>query len=165
MWRSSLQNQYSDNAKPAITACISSLVDSGPLKGSESSRRRPVAGGPVRSPFFCSDLLHDIDLEIPVSNDLLEPGVLLFELPQNLEVCSLQRAKALAPGIDALLADPVLLSDLGDRTTVGLAQDGDDLGFGETTLSHDFLSRRKPSSQVSAGPKIARQVTTSWLRP
>ena len=73
-------------------------------KAPVSSRGRPVAGGPVRSPFFSGDLLHDLDLEVAVGNDLLEAGVPLLELPQPLEVRGLQRAEARAPGIDGCVA-------------------------------------------------------------
>ncbi|HLO62754.1 MAG TPA: hypothetical protein VK165_07280, partial [Azonexus sp.] len=47
----------------------------------------------------------------------------------------------------------------GDRHFVRFAQDRNHLRFGKSALSHDSLSARKPSSQVSAGPKIPGQVT------
>lgn len=32
----------------------------------------------VRLPFFCGDFLHDLDLEVPLGQEPLEPGVLLL---------------------------------------------------------------------------------------
>jgi len=39
----------------------------------------------VRSPFFSGDLLHHLDLEVTLGNELLEPKILLLEI---LEVLS-----------------------------------------------------------------------------
>ena len=40
----------------------------------------------VRSPFFSTDLLHHVDLEIAFGNQLLELQVLRFQLTQSLHV-------------------------------------------------------------------------------
>ncbi|HLO62745.1 MAG TPA: hypothetical protein VK165_07235, partial [Azonexus sp.] len=52
----------------------------------------------------------------------------------------------------------------GDRHFVRFAQDRNHLRFGKSALSHDSLSARKPSSQVSAGPKIPGQVMGASTR-
>jgi hypothetical protein len=116
----------------------------------------------VRRPFFSRDLLQDIDLEVPIGDHLLQPAVLLLELPQPFDVSGLQRAEPLPPGVDRLIADAVLLGHLGDRPLVGLAEDGHHLLFRESGLLHGSLAAsRAPFSQASAGPKIARQVKSS----
>ena len=58
----------------------------------------------------------------------------------------------------------MLLGNLGHRTFVCLAQDRDHLRFSESTLSHDFLSSRKPFSQVLRGPKIPGQVSAAEMQ-
>jgi len=40
------------------------------------------ADEPARSPVFCRDFLHDLDLEVAFGNQLLEPSILGFELLQ-----------------------------------------------------------------------------------
>ncbi|BCQ52323.1 hypothetical protein BLKGLAD_13850 [Burkholderia gladioli pv. gladioli] len=52
----------------------------------------------------------------------------------------LNPAEMLAPVVDRLFADPVLLRHLGDRRLVRLAQDRDHLLFRKPALLHDFLS-------------------------
>ena len=53
----------------------------------------------------------------------------------------------LAPGVDCLLAEHVLLGSLGNRRAVSFAQDGDHLLFGESTLPHGLLVYEEPSSE------------------
>jgi hypothetical protein len=53
----------------------------------------------------------------------------------------LQDSEPLAPDVGRLLADLVLARRVGDRTSVGLAQDRNHLLFGESTLSHGLLAR------------------------
>ena len=59
---------------------------------------------------------------------------------------------------DHLGADAVLSRHVRDRLGVGLPEDRDHLVVGESGL-HSLAAPRAPFSQVSAGPKIARQVT------
>src|SRR4029077_4569508 len=49
-------------------------------------RRRPGDDARARLPFFCRDLLHHLDLKIPLRNQLLELRVLLLELTQALHI-------------------------------------------------------------------------------
>ena len=70
----------------------------------------------ARSPFFCGDLLHHLDLEIAFGNQLLQPRVLSFELLQAANIVGLERPKPLPPGVDRLLADPVLTGPIGSRS-------------------------------------------------
>jgi len=94
-----------------------------------SSRGRPVAGGPVRSPFFSGDLLHDLDPEVAVGNDLLRRAFSCSSCRNRLRSAASSAPKRVRQvWMDALLTD-LVLGDLGDRTTVRLAQDGDDLGI------------------------------------
>src|SRR5262249_38931676 len=86
--------------------------------------------------FFSVDLLHDIDLEIALGNELLELGVLGFELAKALNVGRIQLPESLAPGVDGLLADLVLLRNLGHWTAISFPQNRDHLFFGETALLH-----------------------------
>ena len=55
--------------------------------------------------------------------------------------------EVLAPGMDGLLADLVLLGHRGHRRRVGLAQDGDHLLVAESALPHGLLAVEEPSSQ------------------
>ena len=45
-----------------------------------------AAGEPARSPFFCGDFLHHLNLEIALRHQLLQPPILHLELPQALEL-------------------------------------------------------------------------------
>src|ERR1700741_1415359 len=64
---------------------------------------------PARSPVFCRDFLHDLDLEIALGNQLLQPSILGLKLLQTPHVIRLQAPEPLAPSVDRLLADPVPL--------------------------------------------------------
>src|SRR5205823_9811994 len=77
-----------------------------------------AAGGPARSPVFCGDFLHHLDLEIALGHQLLQPGVLRLELPQAPDVARLQAPETLAPSVDRLLADPCRLAtaETGSRS-------------------------------------------------
>jgi hypothetical protein len=102
-------------------------------------RTQPASVERTRLPFFSRNLFHHVDLEVALGHQLLELGVLLLELPKPLHVDRLQLAESLAPGVDRLLADAVLLGHLRHRTLVRLAQDLDHLLFAEPTLLHGFL--------------------------
>lgn len=72
---------------------------------------------------------------------------------------------AKAANVDALLADRVLLRDLGHRTLVRLTQDRDHLRFCKSTLSHDFLSSRKSFLKFQLARKYpGRSVRNDILR-
>ena len=59
-----------------------------------------AADGPSRSPVFCGDFLHDLDLEITLGNELLQPRILGLELLQAPDVVRLKATETLAPGVD-----------------------------------------------------------------
>jgi hypothetical protein len=87
-----------------------------------SSRTSPVGGGRAPLPFFCGDFLHQLDFEVPLGEQLLQPGVLLLQLSELLHIIGGHAAETLSPRVDRLLADAVALSDLGYRITVRLAR-------------------------------------------
>ncbi len=92
---------------------------------------------------------------IALGNQFLQLRVLGFQGAQPFDVGGLQLAKALAPSVNGLLADLVLLRDFGDRATVGLPQDRNHLILSESTLLHGLpFSLREPFSQVTDGPEI-----------
>ena len=66
----------------------------------------------MRLPFFCGDLLHDLDFKVPFRKDLLQPRVLLFQQAQTLHVIGGHAGKPLAPRVERLLADSMLLGHL-----------------------------------------------------
>lgn len=51
--------------------------------GPALSRRQPAGGGRAHSPFFCVDLLHHVQLESPLRQHLLQPGIFLLKLLQT----------------------------------------------------------------------------------
>src|SRR5205823_1675926 len=120
-----------------------------------------AAGGPARSPVFCGDFLHHLDLEITLGHQLLEPGVLRLELPQAPDVARLQAPETLAPSVDRLLADPVPLGHRRNRIAVRLADDRDHLLFREPDLCALLPPNREPVSHVIHGPKSLGQITAS----
>jgi hypothetical protein len=85
---------------------------------------------------------HHLDLEVALGHQLLELGVLLLEMTQPLHVDRLELAEALAPQIDRLIRDPVLLGHFDHRRGVGLTQDPDHLLFRKSGLLHDSLAVR-----------------------
>src|SRR5471032_175429 len=93
------------------------------------------------------DLLEHVNGELALGQELLQPGVLAFERTQTLDVLRREFAEVLAPGVDRLLADLVLLGSLGDRRPVCLAQRRNHLFFRESTLPHGLLAVEEPSSQ------------------
>src|SRR5689334_18101480 len=75
----------------------------------------PAGDARARLPFFCRDLLHHVDLEVTLGDELLELRVLLLELAQSLHVDRFQLTVPLAPAVDRRLAHAVLLREIGDR--------------------------------------------------
>ena len=68
----------------------------------------------------------------------LEPGVLGFQFPQTPHLVDLHAAIASAPAIEGLFAHSVATAYLsrGRSLGVGLLEDADDLGLGESRLLH-----------------------------
>src|ERR1700730_9814357 len=59
-------------------------------RGHAPGHRPLAAGEPARSPFFCGDFLHYLNLEIALRHRLLQPPILRLELPQALDILLLQ---------------------------------------------------------------------------
>jgi len=97
-----------------------------------------AADEPARLPVFCGDFL-DLDLEITLDNQLLQPRILGLELLQAPDVARLKAAETLAPGVDRLLADAVPLGHRRNLITIRLADDRDHLLFRETRFAHCSL--------------------------
>src|SRR4029077_2245680 len=70
---------------------------------SRPSRTPRPSGGAARSPFFCGDLFHHLELKIPLGHELLQPGVLMLQLLQAPYIIRLKHTEALAPSVDRLL--------------------------------------------------------------
>jgi len=85
------------------------------------------------------DLLHHLDLEIALRDQLLQPRVLLFELLQAANVVRLKAAKPLLPGVHRLLADPVAPRHRRHRIAIRLPDDRDHLFFREPRFAHRSL--------------------------
>src|SRR5205807_10449893 len=81
----------------------------------------------------------DLDLEITLDNQLLQPRILGLELLQAPDVARLKAAETLAPGVDRLLADAVPLGHRRNLITIRLADDRDHLHFRETRFAHCSL--------------------------
>jgi hypothetical protein len=79
----------------------------------DQSHTTPRFDVPVRSPLFSRDLLHHFDFQLPLRQQLLEPGILLLQCLEMLDVIAAHVAKPLAPTVDALLADSMALGNLG----------------------------------------------------
>ena len=90
----------------------------------------------VRSPLFCGDLLHDLDFQIPLSQQLLQPSILLRQVLQFLDFINSHAGKPLAPAINALLGYPVPLGHLGYRILIRFTQNPDDLFVAVSALLH-----------------------------
>lgn len=67
------------------------------------------ADEPARSPFFCRDFPHPLDIELAFDNQLLQPRILGLKLLQPPHVVRLEAAEPLKPRVDRLFADPVPL--------------------------------------------------------
>jgi hypothetical protein len=78
-------------------------------------------------------------LEITLGYQLLEPRILGLKLLQASDLARLKAAKALAPGVDRLLADAVPLGHYRYRLAIRLADDRDHLLFRETRFAHCSL--------------------------
>jgi hypothetical protein len=95
-----------------------------------------AADGPARSPVSCGDFLHDLDLEITLGNQLLQPRILGLELLQAPDLVRLKATETLAPCVDRLVADPVPLAHHRPWLAIRLADDRDHLLFRETRFAH-----------------------------
>ena len=60
--------------------------------------------------FFCRDFLHDLNLEVPLHEQLLEAVVFGLNRPKALQIESLERAETLPPLIHRLFVSPCFLA-------------------------------------------------------
>lgn len=99
----------------------------------------PEPIGPVRLPFFCVDLLHDLALKDSINQQLTQPYVFGFQRLQALEP---RRAVLLVPDVDRRFAYCVTSGNLGYRFLVRLPQETDNLFITILGLLHTPLSSR-----------------------
>src|SRR5690606_33339321 len=86
---------------------------------------------------FCDQILHRGVVERPLGVHPLEPGVLRFQVLDTPQLGGLQAAVLRLPLVVGRNADAGLPADVLDRHAgVGLLEDRDDLGLGETGLLH-----------------------------
>src|SRR5262245_53930320 len=113
------------------------------------ARTPPAPASPVRSPFFLLDLLHDLDGQVPLGHQPLQPLVLELKLLEAPNVRDLHPAVLLLPAVEGLLADAVLAAHRCRRQTAGLSlpKDPDDLLFLEPGFAHRISSAREILSQ------------------
>src|SRR5512139_746001 len=107
------------------------------------------AGGPARSPVFCGDFLHHLDLEVTLGHQLLQPRILDLKLLQAAHVVRLKPAETLAPDVDRLLAGPVPLGNRRYRFAIRLAEDRHHLVFRKTRFAHCSLRIGSQSLNLS----------------
>src|SRR5664279_118433 len=100
----------------------------------------PLAA-PAGLPLFCDHRLQRPDVHRLFGHDVLELPVFFFQLPQPPRFAQLQPAELALPSVKTCLRDPVPTAQFS-RFHPGfrLLQDGDDLVFAESTLSHDSSS-------------------------
>src|SRR6476659_1861341 len=126
-----------------------------------------AADEPARSPFFCGDFLHHLNLDIALRHQLLQPPILRLELPQALDIARLQTTEALAPGVDRLLADAVPLGHRRHRIAIHLPDDRHHLLFRKSSFPHCSL---RIGSVMESATRVEHQKhdltqTSQGLRP
>src|SRR6478672_8507733 len=119
-------------AHPAVRAATRSATSIGPQTTARTlvagtrhvrERTRLVDDARARLPFFCSDLLHHLDLEVAFGDQLLQPRVLSLKPLKPAYIVGLERSETLPPRVDRLLADPMPLGDHADRLSIRFSQD------------------------------------------
>jgi hypothetical protein len=118
-----------------------------------------AAGEPARSPFFCGDFLHDVELDIAFGDKPLQPRILCLKLLQAPHFARLKAAETLAPRVNRLFADSVPLGHRRNLIAIGLPDDRNDLLFRESPLARCSVRIGEPVSLVINGPKFQGQVT------
>ena len=131
--------------------------------GHHARRHNKLAAcGPARSPFFCRDLLHHVNLQIALHHESAEPGVLQIEILEALDIIAGYLIEPSAPCIDPLLAHGMPISHARHRIFVHLSQNLYDLLVGKLALLYGFrAAARKLWSHDSIGLKNPGQVTGS----
>ncbi len=109
--------------------------------GAGSADNRPEAGAARAIPLFSQDILKHRLVQAQLSHQLLQPAVLVLQLPRLPDLVRLQAYVLLLPAIEGLLADPHLPDQLGHRyTNLSLFQHSDDLVHRKTLLIGKILS-------------------------
>src|SRR3712207_4391898 len=87
-----------------------------------------VPGARVRLPFFCIDFFHDLDFEVTLGKQFLQPGILPFEFLQSRRIRWFHAAIFAPPAIEGCLANRMFATQLLDRqlSSFRFAQNGDD---------------------------------------
>ena len=97
-----------------------------------------AAPGSGRRPqlLFLKQFFDNVYLQVALGQEVLEAGILFFEISDAGRVRGIHAAKAGAPAIEGTLRNVVLAADLGDRAIAlfGLLQEGDDLRVGKLIL-------------------------------
>jgi hypothetical protein len=90
-------------------------------------------------------------VEGEIGHQPFEPGVLLFHLPQSTQFAHAEVGVLLFPGVEGLLSDAELPTDIPDGgATLGLPDGIDDLLFGEFDRFIDpLLSSRTAEAAIS----------------
>src|SRR5690606_41755362 len=118
----------------------------------------PARAEPVRSPLFCVDLLHDIDLEVTVHQQLTQSGVLSLQRFESFDLIRLHTAELLTPCVDRGLAHTMAFGHLGHAVLIRLAQDPDDLLVAVSRLLHLPLAIEEAIVSSYLGSKKPGQV-------
>src|SRR5690606_20502145 len=122
----------------------------------------PAQAEPARSPLFCVDLLHDVDFELSINQQLAQPGILPFQRFEPFDFVRFHAAELLAPRINRRFAHAMALSHFGDCVLVGLAQDPNDLLIAVSRLLHLPLAIEEAIISSYLGSKKPGQV--NYLR-
>jgi hypothetical protein len=117
-----------------LSHIVARVIDTSRRSKAGTSLRRSSTSGA-----FFDDLLHHVDLDVPLGQEAFEPGVLPLQLAGAFDVGFGNRAELPLPDEERVLAVPVLAGELFDGlgAQLGFTQEADNLLFGETLL-HDF---------------------------
>jgi hypothetical protein len=102
-------------------------------------------------PFFSECLVEDRLVEREIGHEAFELAILVPPLPQLAELGDAQRAEALLPPVERLLADAELAADLADgRAGLGLVQGQGDLLVGKLARLHHGPPTRRGAVRTAA---------------
>src|SRR5690606_16295299 len=124
------------DTSPHATTRRNHRTGSGAARAPRPGTARPRASAPALQ-FFCDQVLHRRVVERQLGVHPLEPGVLGFQVLDPPQLRGLQAPVLRFPLVVGRHADAGLPADVLDRHAgVGLLEDRDDLGLGETGLLH-----------------------------
>src|SRR5207245_423892 len=98
----------------SITVKIRSFRPDSVRSSTTSARQRtwPPADSPSSQLLFLQELLHHVQLQVPLGQEPLEPTVLLLQLPQPLHLRLAHRPQLLLPHVKRRLRKTALTTDL-----------------------------------------------------